>query len=472
MSSLATQDVLENGNRTEDLLEGAPASLSPESGGSASRDAASLAGASSAPASSNGASSNGASSDGASSDGASSTEASLEGVIRVDEAQVRAHLDEVVRRTVEETLNGLLEVEADQLCGAARYTRSPERLDTRAGHYTRQLLTKAGQVALRVPRLRSLPFETQIIERYRRRESSVEEALMEMYLAGVSVRRVEDITQALWGERISPSAVSELNQKIYATIEAWRNRPLESEYAYVYLDGIWLKRSWGGEVNNVAVLVAIGVRSDGHREILGVVEGMKEDADSWRSFLRHLKARGLRGVRLVISDKCLGLLEALGECFPEAKWQRCVVHFYRNVFTSVPRGRRKEVAAMLKAIHSQEDRAAAREKGAAVADKLDAMKLSQAATTVRTGVDETLSYMDFPREHWTRLRTNNVLERIMREIRRRTRVVGAFPDGHSAVMLVAARLRHIAGTKWGSRPYLDMERLRGLEQTAQPAAAT
>lgn len=398
--------------------------------------------------------------------------ASLEGAIRVDEAQVRTHVDEVVRRTVEETLNGLLEVEADELCGAARYARSPERLDTRAGHYTRQLLTKAGEVALRVPRLRTLPFETQIIERYRRRESSVEEALMEMYLAGVSVRRVEDITQALWGERISPSAVSELNQKIYVTIEAWRNRPLDSEYAYVYLDGIWLKRSWGGEVNNVAVLVAIGVRSDGHREMLGVVEGAKEDAAGWRSFLRHLKARGLRGVRLVVSDKCLGLLEALGECFPEAKWQRCVVHFYRNVFTAVPRGRMKEVAAMLKAIHGQEDRVAAREKGAAVAAKLDALKLCKAATTVRTGVDETLSYMDFPREHWTRLRTNNVLERIMREIRRRTRVVGAFPDGQSAVMLVAARLRHIAGTKWGSRRYLDMDRLRELEQPTETAATT
>jgi transposase-like protein len=397
---------------------------------------------------------------------------SLEGAIRVDETQVRAHVDEMVRRTVEQTLNGLLDAEADELCGAARYARSPERVDTRAGHYRRQLVTKAGSVELRVPRLRSLPFETQIIERYRRRESSVEEALIEMYLAGVSVRRVEDITQALWGERISPSTVSELNQKIYGTIEAWRNRPLEGEYAYVYLDGIWLKRSWGGEVNNVAVLVAIGVLSDGHREILGVVEGAKEDAESWRSFLRHLKARGLQGVRLVISDKCLGLLEALGECFPQAKWQRCVVHFYRNVFAAVPRGRLKDVAAMLKAIHGQEDRAAAREKAASVAAKLDAMKLSQAAATVRHGAEETLSYMAFPREHWTRLRTNNVLERIMREIRRRTRVVGAFPDGRSAVMLVAARLRHIAGTKWGTRRYLDMERLRELEEPAEFAATT
>ena len=271
-------------------------------------------------------------------------EASFQDVIRIDAEQVRSHVDEVVRSTVEETLNSLLDAEADELCGAKRYERSPERLDTRAGQYTRKLLTKAGEVELKVPRLRSLPFETQIIERYRRRESSVEEALVEMYLAGVSVRRVEDITEALWGERVSPSTVSALNQKIYEQIEAWRNRPLEGEHAYVYLDGIWLKRTWGGEVKNVAVLVAIGVRADGYREILGVMEGTKEDGESWRSFLRHLKQRGLHGVRLIVSDKCLGLVEALAEFYPEAAWQRCVVHFYRNVFTCVPKSKVKEVA--------------------------------------------------------------------------------------------------------------------------------
>jgi putative transposase len=390
----------------------------------------------------------------------------LSGVIRVEEEQLRSHVGEVVRQTVEQTLNGLLEAEADELCGAQRYARSPDRLDTRAGHYDRKLQTQAGEVTLQVPRLRNLPFETEIIERYRRRESSVEEALVEMYLAGVSVRRVEDITEALWGTRVSPSTVSELNQKIYGQIEAWRNRPISGQHAYVYLDGIWLKRSWGGEVKNVAVLVAIGVREDGHREILGVVEGIKEDTESWRGFLRHLKQRGLEGVRLFVSDKSLGLIEALGEFYPEAAWQRCMVHWYRNVMSVVPKGKVKEVMAMLKAIHAQEDRQAAREKAAQVVEKLVTMRLNQAATTVREGVEETFSYMSFPREHWTRIRTNNVLERIMREIRRRTRVVGNFPDGQSAVMLVAARLRHIAGTRWGKRVYLDMGRLR--EPTAIP----
>lgn len=392
-------------------------------------------------------------------------------IIQIDEAQIRGHLDEVVRSTVESTLNNLLDAEADALCGAKRYERRAERKDTRAGHYQRSLETKAGEVVLDVPKLRTLKFETAIIERYKRRESSVEEALVEMYLAGVSVRRVEDITEALWGTRVAPSTVSDLNQKIYGKIEEWRNRPLEGEYPYVFVDGIWLKRSWGGEVTNVSVLVAIGVGSDGYRQVLGVSEGSKEDAASWLTFLRHLKNRGLAGVKLIISDKCLGLLEGIGDVFPEAQWQRCVVHFYRNVMTVVPKGRVKEVMAMLKAVHAQEDRAAAEEKAAQVAKKLQEMKLRDAAAMVVENIGETLAYMAYPREHWRSLRTNNPLERINREIRRRTRSVGAFPDGKSALMLVAARLRHIAGTAWGAKRYMDMDKLKNPE-IAEFAGAT
>jgi len=362
----------------------------------------------------------------------------------------------------------MLDAEADQLCGAKRYAHSPDRVDTRAGHYERQLHTKAGEVTLKVPKLRSLPFETAIIERYKRREISVEEALVEMYLAGVSMRRVEDITEALWGTRVSPSTVSELNQKIGVTIEAWRNRPLEGSHPYVYLDGIWLKRSWGGEVKNVSILVAIGVNAAGYREILGVAEGSKEDKASWLGFLRQLKARGLTGVKLVISDKCLGLVEALGETFAEAQWQRCIVHFYRNVWTAVPTSKVREVSTLLKAIHAQENAAAAKQKTEAVVARLREMKLGNAAQLVHDGLGETLAYMDYPSEHWRCLRTNNPLERLMREIRRRTRAVGAFPDGQSALMLVAARLRHIAGTKWGAKRYLDMAHLHGHNATEEP----
>ena len=391
----------------------------------------------------------------------------LQQAIQINQEQVQLHVDGLVRQTVEQTLNALLYAEADRLCRAGRYERSADRLDTRAGTYPRKLQTKAGEVTLKAPKLRTLAFETSIIERYRRREASVEEALVEMYLAGVSVRRVEDITEALWGTRVSPSTVSELNQKIYAQIEAWRNQPIEGEHAYVYLDGIWLKRSWAGEVKNIAVLIAVGVDRDGYRQVLGVCEGAKEDTQSWRQFLRHLKQRGLKGVRLLISDKCLGLVEALGEFYPDASWQRCVVHWYRNVFSVVPSGKVKQVAAMLKAppgVHAGEDREAAQLTAQQVIEKLESLKLSKAASIVREGIAETLSYYAFPREHWRCIRTNNPLERINREVRRRTRVVGAFPDGRSALMLVAARLRHVAGTNWGTRRYLNMTRLYEPEE--------
>ena len=378
-------------------------------------------------------------------------------VLAVDEQELRSHVSEVVRQSVEETLNGLLEAEADALCQARRYERNANRASTRAGHYGREFQTTAGTVQLKMPKLRHVPFETAIIERYRRRESSVEEALVEMYLAGVSVRRVEDVTEALWGSRVSPSTISDLNQKIFQRVEEWRNRPLEKEYPYVFVDGIWLKRSWGGEVQNVSVLVAIGVNAAGYREILGVAEGSREDGESWRRFLRYLKERGLERIGLLVSDKSLGLLEALGECYPTAKWQRCVVHFYRNVLHAVPRGKAKDVALMLKAIHAQEDREAARNKAAEVVAKLKALRLEKAARVIESGCDETFSYYGFPSTHWRHIRTNNPLERLNREIRRRTRVVGSFPDGHAALMLVAARLRYMAGQKWGTERYMNMK---------------
>jgi transposase-like protein len=379
----------------------------------------------------------------------------------------------MVRNTVEDTLNRMLEAEADRLCNSEKYQRSDARTDTRAGYYQRKLQTKAGEVKLNMPKLRRQTFETAIIERYRRREASVEEALIEMYLAGVSVRRVEDITEALWGTKVSSGTISNLNKKVYAKIEEWRNRQIEGEFPYVYLDGIVLKRSWAGEVTNVSVLVAIGVNDQGYRKILGVCEGAKEDKAGWSGFLRHLKERGLAGVRLFITDACMGLVESLAEFYPDAKWQRCIVHFYRNVFSVVPAKKMSEVAAMLKAIHASEDRKAAQEKAESVTAKLIAMKLKEAAKKIQESIAETLSYYDFPRAHRIRIRTNNGLERIMKEIRRRTRVVGAFPDGHCALMLCAARLRHIAGTQWGSKRYLNMELLKEheLEQRLEMAEA-
>lgn len=384
-------------------------------------------------------------------------------IIQLNEAAIKGELKDLVKNSVEETLNALLNHEADELVNAERYERSGERHGYRSGHYDRNFTTTSGDVTLHVPKLKGIQFETAIIERYRRRETSIEEALIEMYLAGVSVRRVEDITEALWGTRVSSGTISNLNQKAYENIEKWRCRPITDKYAYVYVDGVYLKRSWGGEVQNVSVLIAIGVNQDGYREILGAAEGMKEDHESWHNFLVWLKERGLDGVRLFIGDKNLGMLETIHEVFPDAKYQRCIVHFYRNIFSVVPRGRVREVSMMLKAIHAQESKAAAREKAAQVAEKLREIKLKAAAKKVEDSIEETLTFMDFPSQHWTRIRTNNTLERLNREIKRRTRPIGAFPDGNSALMLVCARLRHVAGTDWGTKRYMNMDHLLEMD---------
>lgn len=390
-------------------------------------------------------------------------------IIQLNEGVIKQELGELVRQSVEDTLNALLDEEADRLTNATRYERTEERKDTRAGHYKRKLLTKAGEVELKMPKLRTLTFETAIIQRYQKREISVEEALVEMYLAGVSVRRVEDITEALWGAKVSAGTVSQLNQKVYVKIEEWRNRALLMDYPYVYLDGIYLKRNWGGSYENVAILVAMAVNADGQREVIGAAEGMKEDSASWLSFLRSLKERGLNGTQLFIGDRNLGLLDAVQEVFPAAKYQRCTVHFYRNIFSVVPRGKVKLVAAMLKAIHAQEDKEAALEKAQAVVSKLQEMKLKEAAKKVEESVLETLTHMNFPREHWKKIRSNNAIERLNREIRRRTRVVGTFPDGQSALMLVCARLRYMEDSQWGSKTYLNAKLLETVNASLTSA---
>ena len=231
--------------------------------------------------------------------------------------------------------------------------------------------------------------------RRRRFSGAVEEALIEMYLADISVRRVEDITEALWGTRVSPSTVSNLNKKIYAKIEAWPNRRIEGEHRYLYLDGIVMKRTWAGEVRNVSLLVASAVNSEGFREILGICEGAKEDKSGWSAFLRHLVDRGLNGVQLIISDACRGLMESAAEYLPQARWQRCV-HFYRNVFSHVPTTRVREVSHMLKAIHAQENREAADRKARAIVEDLRAARMNTAADLVERSVSETLTWPGLP----------------------------------------------------------------------------
>ncbi|KAB7788396.1 IS256 family transposase, partial [Bifidobacterium leontopitheci] len=357
-------------------------------------------------------------------------------ILQVDQAMLETTLDRMVRKTVEETLNAMLDAEADEIAGATRYERSDGRRAYRAGHYERELTVKAGRMSLKVPKLKGAIFSSAVIERYRRREESVEEALIDMYLAGVSTRQVDDVSQLLWGDRMPSQTLSDKLKKVYAGIDAWRERPLTQDYPYVFMDGVWHKRCWGGSVENVSVLVAIGVGADGRREVLAVAEGMKEDAESWREFITGMIARGLKGVRLVTGDRCAGLVAAVGELLPQARYQRCMVHFERNVLAKVNPRNREWAADALKAVFAMESRDKALEKAESVAAEMESRKLREAAKCLREGIGETTTYLldDYPREHRRRIRTNNMIERLNREIRRRTRVVGSFPDGRSALM--------------------------------------
>lgn len=254
-------------------------------------------------------------------------------ILQVDENMLETRLDRLVSEKVEQLLNA----EADEITGAARYERTGDRKAYRVGHYERDLTVKAGTVTLKVPKLKGALFESAVIERYRRREQSVEEALIDMYLAGVSTRQVDDISRLLWGERMPSQTLSDKLKGVYAQIDEWRNRPLERSYPYLFVDGVWHKRTWGGSVENVSVLVAIGVDDTGHREVVGVAEGMKEDRASWEQFVRSLIERGLRGVRLVVGDRCAGLVATVNSMLPDARYQRCTVHFMRNVLSRVSR---------------------------------------------------------------------------------------------------------------------------------------
>ena len=314
-------------------------------------------------------------------------------------------LDTMVREKVERIVNAMLDAEADEIANAARYERTGERKAYRAGHYERKLTAKAGRLALKVPKLKGAVFESAVIERYRRREQSVEESLIDMYLAGVSTRQVDDISQLLWGDRMPSQTLSDKLKKVYEDIDSWRTRPLESEYPYVFMDGVWHKRSWGGHVENVSVLVAIGVDSEGHREVIGVAEGMKEDGDSWEQFVRGMIERGLKGVRLVVGDRCAGLVSTVNSMLPKARYQRCMVHFMRNVLSKTPPTHRQWASAALKAIFAMESRESALAKAESVAAEMEARRLKAAANCLREGVGETTTYLlpEFPDGHRRRI---------------------------------------------------------------------
>ena len=301
-------------------------------------------------------------------------------------------------------------LQADEIANAARYERSGGRKAYRAGHYERGLTAKAGRLELKVPKLKGALFESAVIERCRRREESVGEALIDMYLAGVSTRQVDDTGQLPWGDRMPSRTLSDKLKRVYAEIDEWRTGPLDDEYPYAFVDGVWHKRSWGGSVENVGILVAIGVSKDGHREVIGVAEGMREDSASWEQFVRSMIERGLGGVRLVVGDRCAGLVSTVNSMLPNAKYQRCMVHFMRNVLSKVPPSHRDWPSAALKAIFAMESRESALAKAGEVASEMESRKLKTAANCLREGIGETTVYLlaEFPNEHRRRIRTNDM----------------------------------------------------------------
>jgi transposase-like protein len=373
---------------------------------------------------------------------------------------------ELIRTSVELVLQALIEAEATGVIGAASYERTDERQNYRNGHRQRLLSTKAGDVELSIPKLRSGSFFPQILERRRRIDRALFAVVMEAYVHGVSTRKVDDLVRALGvGTGISKSEVSRICSELDKDLEAFRTRRLDHvAFPYLFCDATYVKGRVRGRVVSRAVVVVTGVTAVGNREVLGCDVGDSEDGVFWTSFLRSLRQRGLKGVRLVISDHHLGLKEAIGKVFVGASWQRCRVHFMRNALAKVPKQKAQMVAAAIKTIFAQPDRVHIHRQLDEVAATLrpgfpDVARLLEEAKT------DLLAFSYFPMAHWTKLWSTNPLERVNGEIKRRTNVVGIFPNDAAVARLITAVLveqhdeREVA-----ERRYLSEESMGLIDQ--------
>ena len=368
-----------------------------------------------------------------------------------------------LREIVERVLQELLEAEMTEHLGAAPYERAENRTGHRNGHRPRTLRTRVGTLNLLVPQDREGAFSTKLFSRYQRNEKALVLALMEMYVEGVSTRKVKDITEALCGTSFSKSTVSGLAANLDAELAAWRERRLEAEaYPYVFVDARYEKARVGGRVVSQGVLVVSAVRApDGFREIVGIAVADTESEATYQELFRSLKARGLRGVQLVVSDDHEGLKAAVFRHFQGASWQRCQVHYARNLLGMVGRARRKELAADLRAIFAAAGREQALGVASSVAEKWRFEKGStKVADHLEERVEECLSCLAFPEGHRRRIRTTNSLERFNQELKRRTRVVRIFPNPEACLRLVSALAVEQSEEWLTGRRYLDMEELR------------
>ena len=378
---------------------------------------------------------------------------------------VRKHLEspggsDLLADMVKTFAEAIMSAEADAICGAAWGERSPERVNSRNGYRSRDWDTRAGTIELAIPKLRTGSyFPGWMLEPRRRAERAMVAVVAECYVRGVSTRRVEGLVQQLGIESLSKSQVSELAKSLDVEVEAFRSRPLDAgPYTYVLVDALTQKVREGGRIVNVAVVIATGVNADGHREILGLDVITSEDGAGWTAFLRSLVARGLSGVALVISDAHEGLKAAIEAVLPGSCWQRCRTHFMRNLLTRVPKVHQSLVATLVRSIFEQPDREQVLAQHARIVEQLSE-RFPDAAGMLVDAAGDLLAFAGFPKEHWRQIWSNNPQERLNKELRRRTDVVGIFPNRPAIIRLVGAVLAE-QHDEWAvARRYMSSESL-------------
>jgi putative transposase len=364
-------------------------------------------------------------------------------------------LRDVIRAVMQE----VLEAEMDETLGASKGERTAERVGYRSGHYGRTLITRVGKLELRVPQDRQGRFSTELFERYQRSERALVATLAEMYVQGVSTRKVKAITEELCGHAFSASSISAINKRLDESLAAFASRPLQEPFPYLILDARYEKVREAGVVASQAVLIAVGIDWDGRRQILGVEMANRESRSAWRDFLVGLKARGLKGVELVVSDDHAGLVRAIGEVVPEAAWQRCYVHFLRNALDYLPRKHGDDCLAELRWLYERRDLAEVRADLVAWLAKWSA-RYPRLTNWVEDNIEQTLSFFRLPRQHHKHLKSTNMLERLNEEIRRRTYVVRIFPNAESCLRLVRALAVETHENWMEANRYINMDDLR------------
>jgi putative transposase len=366
---------------------------------------------------------------------------------------------DLVKTAVQEIVQEILEAEMDDVVGARKSERTTERTGYRSGYYTRGLITRVGKLELRVPQDRAGRFSTEVFERYQRSEKALVSCLAEMYVQGVSTRKVKAITEELCGHSFSASSISRINQVLDDELKKFATRHLDEEYPYLILDARYEKIREDGVIRTRAVMIAIGINWDGRRSILAVELANRESTTSWREFLIGLKERGLDGVEFVVSDDHAGLKKAIGELLPEALWQRCYVHFLRNALDYLPRKADDDCLQELRWLYDRRNLDEARQDLTAWLTKWQ-QKYPKLCAWVEDNIDETLSFYKLPLQHHKHLKSTNMLERLNEEIKRRTLVVRIFPNVESCLRLVRALATETHENWIEATRYLNMDLLK------------